>query len=232
MPNIFGTSGSDTITPGFTSAGVTGGYPGDGDDSIRGLDGDDSIIGGGGDDTIVADLSGGGFDRVSYAGASGGVTVNLGTGRSSGAAGNDSLINVDEVYGSSHDDLLLTGNRTDLSLLAGEDGNDTISAEGRPSGGILYYLRGGTGNDSLFGGNGGNFPEILEGGDGDDTLVSQNGGLQGGEGHDSLVGGGDGYIGNDTIVSLARDYQQANGGNGEDQGNRLRLVGIPDCGVM
>ncbi|MCE2919428.1 MAG: hypothetical protein LW837_05740, partial [Roseomonas sp.] len=71
--------------------GVTGGFPGDGDDSILGLGGDDFIIGGGGDDTIVADNSGAGYDRVSYDGASGGVTVNLGTRRSSGAAGNDSL---------------------------------------------------------------------------------------------------------------------------------------------
>ncbi|MCA3279415.1 MAG: hypothetical protein ING10_09125 [Roseomonas sp.] len=69
MPTIIGTSGADTITPGYVSAGVSG-IPGDGDDSIRdGSWGDDFFIGGGGNDTIVADISGVGFDRVSYEGA-------------------------------------------------------------------------------------------------------------------------------------------------------------------
>jgi len=80
MPIITGTDGSDTITPPSGSGNFTGGLPGDDDDSIRGLEGDDFIIGGGGDDTIVADDSGTGYDRVSYNGALGGVTVNLGAG--------------------------------------------------------------------------------------------------------------------------------------------------------
>ena len=173
MAIITGTNGSDTITPTDASGGVTGGYPGDDNDSIRGLEGDDFIIGGGGDDTIVADVTGAGYDRVSYEGASGGVTVNFGAGSSSGAAGNDSLVNVDVVYGSGHNDLLLTGLIERVELLAGEAGNDTLSAAaGISARDSSFQLRGGSGNDSLLGNSGTQHNEALYGDDGDDTLAA------------------------------------------------------------
>jgi Ca2+-binding RTX toxin-like protein len=49
---ITGTSGNDTITPSLASAGVTGGLPGTGNDTILGLDGADSLDGGSGNDSL------------------------------------------------------------------------------------------------------------------------------------------------------------------------------------
>jgi hypothetical protein len=210
MPNIIGTGGNDTITPDSVTGGVTGGFPGDGDDSILGLGGDDFIIGGGGDDTIVADGSGAGYDRVSYDGALGGVTVNLGARSSSGAAGNDILVNVDVVYGSGHNDLLLTGVIDRVELLAGENGHDTLSAaDGISAPGSLFQLRGGIGNDCLLGNSGTQHIELLYGDDGDDTIAA---------GASSLFGSNewDGGNGNDSILGGSGANQGLRGGDNDD----------------
>ena len=61
MASITGTPGNDLITPAGVSAGVTGGPPGPGNDTINGGAGNDTIDGGGGIDRI--DSGGLGNDR-------------------------------------------------------------------------------------------------------------------------------------------------------------------------
>ena len=89
-----------------------------------------------GNDTINGQ---GGFDVVRYDGASAGVTVNLRTGvAQDGLGGTDTLRNIEGVYGSSHDDLLVGGN--------------TANGSGALDG--FEFFRGGAGNDTIDGGTG------------------------------------------------------------------------------
>lgn len=117
-------------------------------DNLKGDANDNVIEGGLGGDTIDGAA---GNDTVSYLYASGGVTVNL-TGTSyiifnlfsananssKGADGIDSLSNLENIVGSSYDDILI-GNSSD-NVINGNDGNDVIV--------------GGLGSDTLTGGNG------------------------------------------------------------------------------
>ena len=106
-------------------------HGGDGDDSILGdsfanlLDGgngNDTLSGAGDNDTLIG---GTGTDWASYANAASGVTVNLGTGRSSGGDGNDSLTGVEAVLGSNFSDTLISGNRS-FETLSGSGGADSV----------------------------------------------------------------------------------------------------------
>ncbi len=137
--------GGDVLTAG----GVTSGYDstaevnilngGVGNDTLYGSMGND-ILNGGADDDI---LDGGhGIDIATYAGATGGVSVDLGAGSASGAEGNDSLISIEHVIGSDHDDTL-TGDSADNTLDGGA-GTDTILG-----GGGSDILIGGAGNDII-----------------------------------------------------------------------------------
>ncbi len=136
----------------------------DGADILLGEGGDDVLRGGLNRDDTPDQLSGGpgddlidgydvGFryspphgypdksDLVTFASALGAVTVDLVAGTATGE-GNDTLVNIEDVLGSSHDDTLV-----------GDDGPNTLD--------------GGAGNDSLSGG-GGN--DDLSGSAGDDSL--------------------------------------------------------------
>ncbi|HYJ29960.1 MAG TPA: calcium-binding protein [Allosphingosinicella sp.] len=113
--------------------------------------GNDTLEGGLGDDLLDG---GGGTDTASYANASGTVQVflsNVGAGGSSGADGDDTLVSIENVTGSVHDDQIIGNN--DANLLAGGDGHD--------------YLRSAGGDDILLGGNG---DDYLGGGFGNDLL--------------------------------------------------------------
>ncbi|MEA3036736.1 MAG: hypothetical protein QOH04_2508, partial [Sphingomonadales bacterium] len=116
------------------------------------LDGDDVLEGGLGNDQLYG---GGGNDTASYAHASGAVQVVLGTspgsGSSSGADGNDTLHDIENITGSAFDDDLFGNNGA--NVIAGGDGHD--------------QLRGNGGDDTLLGGNGDDF---LNGGAGNDTI--------------------------------------------------------------
>ncbi len=147
MPDctIVGTSGDDVLS------GTAG------DDVICGMAGDDVIKGQGGDDT----LSGGaGVDKVDYADASRGVTVDLRSGRATGQ-GTDMLLGVERVDGSPYADHLV-GDEED-NALAGRAGDD--------------YLRGQAGDDQVWGGpgfdtvGGGEGHDQLAGGPGTDTVT-------------------------------------------------------------
>jgi FG-GAP repeat protein/hemolysin type calcium-binding protein len=117
-----------------------------GDDLLDGGDGDDTLNGGDGHDTLAGGL---GRDVASYAGATAGVTINLGD-----AAAQDT--------GGSGIDLL-----SDIEDLIGSASRDNLSGDGANN-----LLRGGDGADTLSGGDG---ADTLAGGEGDDLLAGNDG---------------------------------------------------------
>ena len=130
-------SGSDFLVGNFGNDSISGG---DGNDTLSGgVIGNDTLDGGAGNDTATFDLS------------MGGVNVSLLTNTTSGAAGADTLVSIENLTGSSFADNL-TGDNGD-NRIEGGGGNDT--------------LIGGVGNDSLLGGAG---ADTLNGGAGNDFL--------------------------------------------------------------
>eukprot|EP01036_Dinobryon_divergens_P051826 gene51826-69362_t len=94
-----------------------------GNETLEGSAADDDIQGYVGNDSIVGGL---GFDRAVYWSATGAVTVNLATGRASGADGNDTLVGIEGIGGSGHSDVL-TGSTNDwFEMFTGSLGDDTI----------------------------------------------------------------------------------------------------------
>ena len=154
IENITGSIYGDTLT-GDDGANTLRGLAGD--DTIHGGAGNDSISGGAGNDYIDG---GDGIDAASY-GQDGAVHVDLAiTGpQDTGGSGTDTLVSIENLYGSAFNDTLygnsgnnlLIGNGGD-DILQGRDGDDT--------------LQGRDGNDTLVGGNGN---DILDGGAGIDT---------------------------------------------------------------
>src|SRR5262245_63854882 len=103
---IEGTGGSEVIDG---LDGVTNGndiiWAYGGSDVIFGRGGDDQIKGGGGFDFIDGE---GGIDTATYIDSSVGVTVSLLTGTGSGGtAQGDMLHNIENLYGSNHNDTLV-----------------------------------------------------------------------------------------------------------------------------
>src|SRR5919204_7063898 len=108
MARVIGTSGSEIID---AADGVTNDRDiisaGAGDDLIFGLGGSDTILGGAGADTING---GDGFDTAAYGDSDEGVRVDLSLGTGSGGtAESDTLISIESVSGSQHDDILIAG---------------------------------------------------------------------------------------------------------------------------
>ncbi|MCZ8141182.1 MAG: calcium-binding protein, partial [Acetobacteraceae bacterium] len=134
IENALGGAGNDELI-GNNLANVLAG--GSGDDYLQGGAGNDSISGGAG------------LDLVSYGELTSGqsVTVNLATGRATGAAGSDTLAGIEDVQGGSGNDSLLGDGLA--SLLDGGSGNDSLSGGGGDD-----TLNGAYGNDLLIGGAG------------------------------------------------------------------------------
>jgi len=222
IENLVGSAFDDSLTGDAGANRLDGGL---GDDLLIGGLGDDLLIGGAGNDTING---GEGIDCVSYSNATGSVTVDLSSGTSSGAHGNDTLIRIENVNGSALSDTLtgdngdnyLAGNGGDDSL-AGGAGNDTIdggagndTASYRDAtGSVFVNLSSGTsvgvagGNDTLIS------IENINGSEFSDTLTGDNGdnGLDGGGGDDFLRG----RDGNDALQGgEGSDY--LSGGEGDD----------------
>ncbi|GAA0563781.1 hypothetical protein [Rhizomicrobium electricum] len=165
---MIGGSGSDSIMGIWSRDDNIRGM--DGDDYICGFDGNDTLEGGGGNDQIDGGV---GTDTAVFSGARGSYTLTKwsnGDIAVSGADGNDTLSNIENLQFS------------DQTVAAADIGN-TIS--GTASG---ETLNGGAGNDSIYGYagndslNGAAGNDELYGGDGNDTLC-------GGTGDDSLDGG-------------------------------------------
>lgn len=114
----------------------------------------ENAIGGSGDDTIIQNaannvLSGGaGNDILSYATATGGVTVNLAltTAQNTGGAGIDTLSGFEQLIGSDYNDVL-TGSATTTSLTGGAGDDILVAGPTNPAGGLGMY--GGDGNDTF-----------------------------------------------------------------------------------
>lgn len=117
---------------------------------LLGQDGDDVLAGGGGDDVLDG---GEGFDTVSYGLAVTGVNLDLrlqGLSQDS-AEGLDTLISIEAVVGSAHDDVL-TGDLA-ANHLQGGSGDDVLNAYG-----VADVLLGGEGADVLNGAPAGSLP--------------------------------------------------------------------------
>ena len=131
---------------------------GGGDDTIWGGDGADDIFGGNNNDVLrggagADDINGGAeVDHAKYEDSAVGVVVTLtgamGTG---GTAQGDTLVAVENLTGSYHNDVLIGDNNE--NTLDGLDGVD--------------HLKGGGGDDTLNGDNGN---DVLKGGGGEDIL--------------------------------------------------------------
>ncbi len=126
-----------------------------GNDTLRGGGGNDTFRGGGGDDLMHGGLDGAGSDTfdggpgtdtVNYAFAASGVSVTIETSNNSpdGQPGDGDAVfdNVENVTGSTHDDVLVGD--ADANLLLGSLGNDTVTGAGGAD-----ALRGQEGDDTL-----------------------------------------------------------------------------------
>ena len=180
-------------------------------ENITGSDYNDHF---GGDATNNRINGGAGTDTIRFNrndGNTAGATVQLGDGSNEGtatyefrgSATEDTLISIENIIGSSHNDNF-TGNDI-ANNLSGGDGEDTLSGQGGDD-----TLNGGNDNDTLNGNEGG---DTLSGDGGDDTL---NGGtgedtLNGGANNDTLNGGAD----NDELYGGSGD-DTLNGGDGND----------------
>ena len=189
-------------------------YGGSGDDDLDGGRGDDTLEGGPGADVLTG---GDGSDTASYAGSTMGVTVRLHTssarggdakGDTFGATVTATYMNMDdeEVEVMLPDIMHLTGS-ANADILAGDFRNNTIKGGdgddkifGGPNPGNVSMtdvpsnadtLMGEGGNDRIFGGAGN---DMLDGGAGNDML-------NGGAGNDEMKGG----AGSDMIYADAMD---------------------------
>jgi Ca2+-binding RTX toxin-like protein len=216
MANVYGTDNPEMIS---TSQGVTNGpdfiFALGGNDRIFGVGGDDYIKGGGGADTIDG---GGGNDTASYFDSDTSVIVNLATGRGFGGYANDDrLIDIENLIGSTHSDLLV-GNDVE-NILNGHAGNDTIRG-----GGGLDTLFGGQGNDRLDGGTGN---DTTFGGIGDDRHYVDSTGddvtENDGEGNDTVFSSAVLYTLSSFVETLSLDTDTDTGvfGIGNAQGNTI-----------
>ncbi|CAN5286541.1 calcium-binding protein [soil metagenome] len=141
----------------------------DGWDALQGGDGDDALFGGNDDDFLEgengADLldGGSGSDMALYwsSNITSGVTVNLNiTGpQNTGGGGFDTLVSIENIWGTNFDDTLI-GDGADNWFVGGGNQDTLIGADGND------YLDGGAGGDILDGGAG---DDYLDGGAGTDT---------------------------------------------------------------
>ncbi|CUH77358.1 calcium-binding protein [Tropicibacter naphthalenivorans] len=183
-----GGTGDDSLEGSYGDDGLYGGV---GDDLLQAGKGDDVLSGGAGDDTM---LGGDGLDRATYEDAAGRITVNLSeTGAQfTGAAGWDTLIDIENIDGSDVYGDRLIGSTGD-NMLRGFDGNNALFGLGGAD-----TLLGGRHSDTLYGGDGQDRlfalggRDLLDGGAAADMLWGLGGAdtLRGGTGSDTLVGGG------------------------------------------
>ena len=159
LSNIEGISGSDffDVLIGNDDDNIIWGNGGD--DYIKGCAGDDYLSGGEGDDYLIGDegkdtIDGGtGIDTAVYVESDAGVTINLAAGTAEGGhAEGDTLINIENIVGSSFNDILIGDNNE--NEIWGDGGHDVI--------------HGGAGDDILLGGAGNDW---LTGGDGKDQFL-------------------------------------------------------------
>ena len=201
--NIFGTAAGSTLDVIFDGTLITNFEGG----TVTGVE------------TINADTLGG-TDRLSYAGTTADVTVNLSTGSASGFA---SIANIENVTGGSGNDTLTGAGNALVNNLTGGAGNDTYFAD---LGDTITEAAGG-GTDSVFTSSttftlAANVENLTFTGVGNFTGTGNgsNNVITGGAGLDVLSGGGgaDTLIGGDSVDSLTGGAGSdiLNGGAGND----------------
>jgi Ca2+-binding RTX toxin-like protein len=217
IENLIGSQFNDTLA-GNDEDNILAGL--DGHDELYGGKGNDSLFGGAGNDRLYGGegrdlLNGGeGRDYAIYVDSRVGIAaVMLNQDGSSlhgfEGLGEDDLINIEAMWGSQFDDLLV-GNDED-NIILGMDGNDS--------------LYGGAGNDILNGGDG---FDVVYGGEGDDHLMGGGGDLlQGGAGADNIDGKVDDFaVYTDSkqriFIDLSETAPQALGGDAE--GDKLHSI--------
>ena len=163
IEDLKGSAHGDRLT-GDANANLLKGLKGDdtllgylGDDLLRGQQGDDLLFGYTGADVLIG---GSGQDTAYYGGSGAGVNVSLAhNDANGGTATGDTLIGIENVTGSGHQDRLI-GDAA-ANALSGQGGNDQLFG---------FYgndlLQGQGGNDFLFGYAG---ADTLKGGSGQDT---------------------------------------------------------------
>ena len=219
--DIYGAAGNDNLTGGAGDDILSGGT---GHNFLWGNDGNDTFLAGPGADVFAG---GNGIDTVRYEQSHAGVTVNLaaGTAASGGDGAGDIFTSIENITGSTHDDLLigdaganrLDGNAGDDRIWGG-DGNDTLAGghgadvlaggKGIDTADYSTSLSGVTVNLALGTGSGGDAQgdtltsiENVTGSAHDDQIIGNTGANQlfGGAGADRLTGG----AGADTFVFKA-----------------------------
>ncbi|MEO5374344.1 MAG: cadherin-like domain-containing protein, partial [Alphaproteobacteria bacterium] len=222
--------GGDALGDVLTSIeGVTGSGL---DDTLIGDANANTLSGGAGNDLLEgrggADLldGGDGVDTATYANATAGVTVNLGTGGGSrGEATGDRLSGVENLVGSAFDDTL-TGDAGVNTLSAGA-GIDTLSFA-TATAGVAVSLATGTGTagdaagDTLIGFEnltGSGLDDVLQGDGGSNVLVGGGGAdvLDGGAGVDTAD-----YAGSSSAVTV--DLLSGTGAGGDALGDTLSSI--------
>ncbi|MQY44320.1 hypothetical protein GG681_16870 [Epibacterium sp. SM1969] len=184
VDKLYGDDGHDTLQGGLGRDSLVGGNH---NDKLYGSNGNDTLEGGSGDDTLDAGrhtdrlfggsgndyLRGGsgadyidggsGTDRVNYENSNAAVKVNLASSssQSGGHAQGDTIIGVEQAYGSAYNDTI-RGNGSN-NRLYGRDGRDDLYGN---SGNDRLYGDGG--NDRLIGGSGADY---LNGGSGTDEAA-------------------------------------------------------------
>ncbi len=187
--HLFGGGGTDVLFGG-TGNDVLDGGPGD--DRVFGEDGDDAILARDGDGDDAYD-GGDGIDTYDASAVTGGLTIDLAAGTATGAAGTDTLANIENVVGGAGDDVIIGD---DLANgLAGGGGDDRVLAGG---GDDVILARDGDGDDAY------------DGGDGIDTYDASA--VTGGLTIDLAAGTATGAAGTDTLANI----ENVIGGAGDD----------------
>jgi uncharacterized delta-60 repeat protein len=162
-------------------------------EAFTGGNGDDTIDGGAIDPNTLSNAN-----RANYSNASGGVTVDLTLSKASGAAGNDTLININHVNGSNFADTLL-GSSAVTEEFQGAGGKDSINGFGGTDVVRYDYATAAVTANLATG-----VATVGDGSTDADTLVNIEG-LRGSSHADSLVGG--------NAASDAFEIFFGNGGN-------------------
>ena len=159
IENVIGSDYGDVL---WGDGGANRLEGGEGNDELRGNDGNDKLYGGAGADTLNG---GSGDDYAYYLDSAVGVLVRLHNANAVkyGEAEGDTLIDIEHLVGSNHNDVSWPG-MVKITMLDGGDGDDVLY--GGPAGGD-DRMYGGNGNDRIFGGKGN---DILTGGEGNDYL--------------------------------------------------------------
>jgi Ca2+-binding RTX toxin-like protein len=131
-----------------------------------------------------------------------GIVGNLGTGKVTGGAGNDTLIGIGGISGSNFDDQLTGRNNSERTdFLTGNGGKDVIKGLAGTD-----YITGDDGNDKLYGGDG---DDRLNGGAGDDLV-------DGGKGVDAVDFSGEALNAKGITLNLGKSGKQDFGAWGKD----------------